>query len=219
VVTQMPFGGLSSLEQSLVEHVSRGEWLDLAAEGEAVNEAAMRSWDESQTCRASVIRDILRGRLTPDPDPRGVRLRGARISGRLDLENLSTDLNLDLKDCFLGEGILLRDAHLASVSLTGCQLEHPTEPPLEADGLTCRVLDLRRARIVSHASYGAVCLRGARIEGQLSLFHLGYAAWISRAWMALASCPARQGQQRSLRRIRQFLSRAFALSPGARSFA
>jgi tetratricopeptide (TPR) repeat protein len=36
----------------------------------------------------------------------------------------------------------------------------------------------------------------------LSLFHPGYAAWISKAWMALASRPARQGQQRSLRRIR-----------------
>ena len=37
--------------------------------------------------------------------------------------------------------------------------------------------------------------------------------------MALASCPARQGQQRSFRRIRQDLSWAFARSPGARSLA
>ena len=37
--------------------------------------------------------------------------------------------------------------------------------------------------------------------------------------MALASCPARQGQQRSLRRIRQVLSWAFALSLGERSCA
>jgi hypothetical protein len=37
-----------------------------------------------------------------------------------------------------------------------------------------------------------------------------FSSWLRRldlqAWMALASCPARQGQQRSLRRIRQFLS-------------
>jgi hypothetical protein len=37
--------------------------------------------------------------------------------------------------------------------------------------------------------------------------------------MALASFPARYGQQRSLHRIFQVLSWAFALSPGARSFA
>jgi hypothetical protein len=37
--------------------------------------------------------------------------------------------------------------------------------------------------------------------------------------MALASCPARQGQQRSFRRIFHVLSWAFARSPGARSLA
>ena len=35
--------------------------------------------------------------------------------------------------------------------------------------------------------------------------------------MALARCPARQGQQRSLRKMRQDLSWALARSPGARS--
>ena len=110
----------------------------------------MRSWGDSRTCRASVIRDILRGRLAADPDPHGLRLRGARITGRLDLENLTTDVNLELKDCLLEEGILARDAHLASVGLIGCQLEHPAEPPLDADRLTCSVLDLTRARIIGH---------------------------------------------------------------------
>jgi len=47
VVTQVPSGGLTLVEQSLVEHVGRGEWLDLAADNEAVDEAAMRSWDDS----------------------------------------------------------------------------------------------------------------------------------------------------------------------------
>jgi hypothetical protein len=37
--------------------------------------------------------------------------------------------------------------------------------------------------------------------------------------MALASCPARQEQQRSLRKIRQDLSWALAHWPGARSRA
>jgi hypothetical protein len=154
---------LTSVEVSLVEHVVRGEWLDLAAGDEAVEKAAMRSWSDSRTCRASVIRDILRGRLAGDPDPHGLWFRGARISGRLDLENLITDVNLELKDCLLEEGVLARDAHLASVSLTGCQIEHPAEPPLEADGLTCRVLDLKGAMIIGHADAGAVSLLGAHI--------------------------------------------------------
>ena len=127
----------------------------------------MRSWGDSRTCRASVIRDILRGRLAADPDPHGLRLRGARISGRLDLENLTTDVNLELNDCFLEEGVLARDAHLARVGLAGCQLEHATEPPLDADRLTCSVLTLNGARIVGHAEHGAVRLLGAHIGGQL----------------------------------------------------
>ena len=76
MVTQVPNGVSKSVEDLLVEHVDRGEWLDLAGD-EAVDEAAMRSWKKSRTCRASVIRDILRGRqLTEGPDPHGLRLRG-----------------------------------------------------------------------------------------------------------------------------------------------
>ncbi len=167
MVTQVPSGGLTSVEQSLVEHVGRGEWLDLAAGDEAVDEAAMRSWGQSRTCRAAVIRDILRGRLVADPDPHGLRLRGARITGRLDLENLTTDVNLELRDCLLEEGVLARGARLAFVGLAGCRLEHPAEPPLAADRLTCSVLALSEARITGHASAGAVRLAGAHIGGNL----------------------------------------------------
>jgi hypothetical protein len=156
------------MEQSLVEHVCSGELLDLAADDEAVDKAAMRSWGETRAIRATVIRDILRGRLAPDPDPRGLRLRGARITGRLDLENLSTDVSFELEDCLLEEGIVARDARLAWVGLTGCQIEHPAEPPLDADRVTCSALDLTGARIIGHAGRGAVNLRGGHIGGQLS---------------------------------------------------
>ena len=50
-------------------------------------------------------------------------------------------------------------------------------------------------------------------------FHPAYASRICSTSMALASWPARQGQQRSLRRILQVLSSAFARPPGARSLA
>jgi hypothetical protein len=156
------------VEQSLVEYVGHGKRLDLAVFDQAVDEAAMRSWGDSRTCRASVIRDILRGRLAEDPDPHGLRLRGARITGQLDLENLSTDVNLMLEDCLLEEGVLARGAHLAGIGLTGCQIEHYAEPPLNGTGLSCRVLFLDRTRITGHASSGAVRLVGAHIGGQLS---------------------------------------------------
>src|SRR5206468_9665687 len=102
-----------------------------------------------------------------DPDPHGLRLRGARIVGRLDLESLTTNLNFELQDCLLEEGVLARDAHLTFVGLIRCRLEHPTEPPLDADRLTCNVLTLSGARIIGHA-HDAVSLHGAHIEGTLN---------------------------------------------------
>ena len=145
MATKAPVGGeLTSVEQSLVDHVMSGESLDLAAEDEEIDEAAMRSWGKSRACRASVIRDILRGRLAADPDPHGLRLRGARITGRLDLEDLTTDLDFELSDCLLEDGLIARDARLFTLILTGCHLEHPTEPPLEVDRLTCSLLSPRQ---------------------------------------------------------------------------
>ena len=41
------------MEQSLVDHVSRGELLDLTAGDEAVDEAAMRAWGDDRTCRGN----------------------------------------------------------------------------------------------------------------------------------------------------------------------
>ena len=152
------------MEQSLVERVIRGEWLDLTSKGEATDDAAMRSWGDARTCRATVIREILRGRLVADPDPHGVRLQGARITGRLDLENLTTEVSFELKNCLLEEGILARDAHLAFVGLVGCRLEHPGEPPLDAARLTCSALTLEHVRIIGHSETGAVTLSGAHID-------------------------------------------------------
>jgi hypothetical protein len=159
---------LTSVELSLVDHVACGEWLDLAKDG-PVDEAAMRSWGESRACRASVIRDILRGRIAADADPHGLRLRGAWITGRLDLENLVTNVSLELKDCLLEEGLNARDARLAVVVLAGCQIEHPAGPPLDLTRLTCSTLGLDGARVNGHTGtdVGAVNLLRAGIGGNL----------------------------------------------------
>jgi hypothetical protein len=97
-----------------------------------------------------------------------LQLRGARISGRLDLENLNTDVNLELNGCFLEEGVLAKDAHLTCLGLARCQIEHATEPPFDAERLTCDVLTLNGARTVSHTKHGAVRLLGAHIGGQFA---------------------------------------------------
>jgi hypothetical protein len=169
VISSVDAEDLTAVEQSLIDHVTRGDMLDLTAAGEAIDEAAMRSWDNSRTIRAWVLRDIMRGQLARDPDPHGLRLRAARITGRLDLENLTSSITLQLVGCFLDEGLIARDAHMPFLSLFGSRLEHPTDTPLDADRLTATAgLSLARAAIVGHAEGGAVRLIGAHIGGQLN---------------------------------------------------
>lgn len=151
------------LAQVLVEHVERGEMLDLAGD-QAVDEDSMRLWDDSRTIPASVIRDIVRGRLAPDPDPHGLQVRGARISGRLDLANITSTVVVKLVDCLFEEGLTVWEANLPGLFLTGCRIEHPSGPALNAVRLTTAVLDLARVTATAHSAFGAVMLQGAHLS-------------------------------------------------------
>ena len=155
----------ASLERRLLEAVTRGDLLDLTGDG-PVDEAAMRSWGADRTISASVIRDLVRGRLVSEPDPHGLRLRGARIAGRVDLENVASDVALDLRDCFLPDGISLQNARLGTVTLAGCRLEQPPgedAAPIEASLFTAPALVVTRCTATSASAHGTVRLRAARI--------------------------------------------------------
>jgi hypothetical protein len=157
----LPSGDRPALEQSLVEHVERGEWLDLAGD-EPVDERAMRAWGADRAISATLLRDIVRGVATATPDPRGLRLRGARITGRLDLAFITSAVPVVLNDCVLPEGLNTVDARLPHLDLEGCLIEHPTEVPLIATGLHTTELNLRRVT-VSAAAFAAVELLGAEL--------------------------------------------------------
>jgi hypothetical protein len=161
------------LEQRLIEAVTQGALLDLAGE-KPVDETAMRSWGPDRTLRAEVLRDIVRGRLATDPDPRGVQLRGARIAGRIDLENISSELDVALFDCFLPDGVLLRGARLLGLTLLGCWIGNAgksdpksTGAAIDADRFTTRVMSLTRSTCTADSQAGAVRMVGAHIRGHL----------------------------------------------------
>lgn len=161
---------LTDVEQTLVDHVLSGEVLDLAGGTPAqqpVDATVGRSWGPGRVIRAAVIRDILRGRLAAGGDPHGLRLRGARIDGLLDLEQLTSTVYVDLADCLLADGVNMCDATLPGVSLQRCWLEHPSQPPLAADRLTTTLLVLTRSVITAHSDDTGVSLRGAHL-GQLN---------------------------------------------------
>ncbi len=123
----------------------------------------MRSCDESRTVRAWVLRDILRGRLAAAPDSHGVRLRSARITGRLDLDNITSAVSLGLNGCLLEQGVSACHAHLAAVDLSGCLLDHPTDPALDTEDLTTTLLSLNQSIVIGHSARGAANMNGARL--------------------------------------------------------
>ena len=124
----------------------------------------MRSWGPERTIHASVIRNILQGKRARGPDPHGVRLRGCRIEGTIDLEHLTSTVPLDLTDCFISEGIVFRGATLATVAIKNCWLGHPRQPPLVADRLTANLLALICSTVTAHSTDGTVTLAGAHLR-------------------------------------------------------
>jgi hypothetical protein len=159
---------LTPLERRLVEHVTRGELLDLEPDEGRPATADALTWDDDRALRADVLREVLRGRLAPDADPRGIRVRGARIEGRLDLDHLTCALPLSMRDCLLPQGLTAREAQLSVLDLAGSRLDQATEPCLDAARLTLRGSLLLAGTVVStQADAGAIVLDGAQIGGDV----------------------------------------------------
>jgi hypothetical protein len=132
------------------ELVDRGEGLFSLAE--------MRMWGEERTIRAAVLRHLLVAGQWP-VHPKGVRLRGVRISGHLDLEAAALRCPLSLNCCYLDANIpaCLDHAKALRVTLTGCQL-----PGVTGEMLTASELDLSGSTVIY-----PLRLTGAEIIGQL----------------------------------------------------
>ncbi len=78
---------LSEPERSLWVAFPYGAWVDLRAGDPAADGlGGAGSWESSRTIRAEVIAGLLLGACAEEPGRApGIRLRGARISGQLDL--------------------------------------------------------------------------------------------------------------------------------------
>jgi hypothetical protein len=163
---------LSPLEQELVAHVEAGDVLDRHTGGK-ITDADMDQWGEDREVRASVIRQILLGRLAKDADPHGMRIRGLRITGELDLENVRSRVELSLRSCDVPEGVIMRQADLARVVFSGCRIgaRRATGESLNAARVTAEVVfldvDGYTGRAITAA--GAVRLSDAHIAGPLFL--------------------------------------------------
>ena len=141
--------------------------------------------------RAGVLRYLL-AHTDWAVDPKGVRLRGLRISGSLDLQAVRVRCPLWMEQCIFEASwpVMLDLAEIPQLTLDGCQL-----PGISADSLTVKSnLSLKDSRItgpvnLSGASTGnGIDCTGAEIDGQvvLSGARIGGAIMFGRARIGAA---------------------------------
>jgi hypothetical protein len=121
------------LEQQMVASAAAGELVERGSGPFSL--AQMQAWGPERTVRAGVLRHLLIGSDWP-VDARGVRLRGIRISGPLDLEAAVLHCPLHLDSCFLdGELVCLDQASATVLTITRCHLAGLTGELLSATTL------------------------------------------------------------------------------------
>ncbi|MFD9737539.1 hypothetical protein [Umezawaea sp. NPDC059074] len=117
---------------------------------------------KGESITASSIRDLL---IADDLDPRGIRLRDARLDGVLDLADVQSKRPLVLVDCRTDSPVLLDRASLSSVDLSGLVAPAVSAAWLRLD----HYLLLRNARLDGGEHDWAVDLAEAHLGGHLGL--------------------------------------------------
>jgi hypothetical protein len=155
-----PGDPLEPPEQALIDHVKAGTRLNLVSAG-PVNQEVMEEWGSPHIVRAAVLRYLL-VESQWQVHSKGVRLRGARISGQLDLESAAVRCPLVLEDCFLEslEPVTLDYATAPRITMAHCRIVGDLSASLL---VVAKKLDLSESVL-----NGVVRLIGADIAGDLT---------------------------------------------------
>ena len=159
-------GHPTPLEEEMRAKAATGEPLD-CGEG-PFDLTAMQLWGEERAVSAAVLRDLLVGGQWP-LHAKGVRLRGVKISGLLDLEGETLRCPLSLDSCYLDadDPACLDHATASRVALTGCQLAGLTANTLTAKQIDLSASTLRTgplSLIWAHINDDLIC-SGAHLNG------------------------------------------------------
>jgi hypothetical protein len=164
---RVTFADLSKFERLLWEAFPRGAGADLRGSraGRDAPEIA-ESRDPQPAIRAEVIRALLLGAAEAEPGfVSGVRLRGARITGCLDLTGADVPWSLTCEDCYFDEEIVLAESSVRAVRVVNSSLPGFNGTRMRVDGIVSlqdcsRVAAVRldQARVI-----GEVCLQGAAV--------------------------------------------------------
>jgi hypothetical protein len=145
----------------------RGEWVDLR-EGDPLADdlGNVQRWGQQREIRAEMIRALLLGACAAEPGHvPAVRLRGARILGRLDLMGAAVASALVCEYCYFENEIRLVEASSRTVRIVDSRFPGLNGTRLRVDGILnlwgCAVdgvLRLDQANVT-----GQVCVRGTTI--------------------------------------------------------
>ncbi len=159
----IPESELTEPELKVCQSAASGTLIDLRPGGQTSRlQAHGANCDGGGAIRAELLRDLLTG-ANPRSDTtavQAVKLRGARISGGLDLEAEKLICPLLLQDCYFEHSVNLTEAQAPVVRFRGCHLPRLVAAQLETRG------DLELAYGFEASS---VSLRGAHIGGALIL--------------------------------------------------
>ena len=163
----MSIDDLTAPERLLWEAFARGALVDLRPAGAKSNDVdSVDSWGAARVIRAEVIRALLLGAGTAERGfVPGVRVSGARISGRLDLTCASIPYPLACESCHFDEEILLVDSSTRSIRIRNSRFPAFDGTRMQVNGILdltgCRVramVRLDQAKVI-----GRMCLRGVAV--------------------------------------------------------
>jgi hypothetical protein len=153
---------LSAPERRLWDAYARGDWADLRTGDAAADDlAGALAWGPGRVIRAEVIRALLLGARDGERGAApAVRLRGARVTGRLDLMGASVTVPLVCESCWFDDEPRLVEAVTRTVRIVHSRLPGLNGTRVRLDG----ILSLWACQVT-----GVLRLEQARITGQLTV--------------------------------------------------
>lgn len=112
---------LTHAEQELIRAVATGQVADYSSDDPEQNDPRKGlEWGPGRTIRADIICALaLQTNSVWPVHARGVQLKGARITGRLDLQSAKVTCPLALQHCYVEERVILKDASIHSMDFYG----------------------------------------------------------------------------------------------------
>jgi hypothetical protein len=157
----MTIPDVSESERQLLEAYRCGRWLDLGAGSDPAHSLGSAAESSRRIIRAEVLKAALLGAVAAEPGcAAAVQLRGAHISGPLDLTGINVSCAVAFEDCSFDHEIRFAESVTRSVRIIASQFPGFDGTRMRVDG----IIDLSDC-VISQV----VMLDQAKITGQLSL--------------------------------------------------